>query len=104
MMFRFFRADHSRLHQPSHIGVVAGYLRNLAVADQVEPGVANVHVIERVIVRTPVRTPDDRRRRAGRSHAPQFGMGKAVLPDPLVGRLQSLDQRLLRIVAGKIAI
>src|ERR1019366_8729890 len=47
---------------------------------------------------------DDRRSRAGGSHAPQFRMGKAVLPDILVGRLQSLDQRLLRVVAAKVAI
>jgi hypothetical protein len=49
MMLGFLRADHSRLHQPAHIGVVARYPRNLAVADQVEPGVADVHVIEFVI-------------------------------------------------------
>src|ERR1700674_3319952 len=80
MRLGFFRTDHARLHQSPHIGVVAGYPRNLAVADQIETGVANVHVIERVIVltavltadlasvlaavRTAERTPDDRRRRA----------------------------------------
>ena len=63
-----------------------------------------MHVIERVVFRTPIRTSDDRRRGAGRSHAPQFRMGKAVLPDLLVGRLQTLDQRLLRVVAAKVAI
>ena len=71
--------------------MVARYLRNLALADQVEPGVANMHVIERVRVRMPVRTPDDRRGGAGRSHAPQFRMCKAVLSDLLVGRLQGFD-------------
>src|SRR6266853_166658 len=96
MRLRFFLADHSRLHQPSHIGMVAGYPRNLAVADEVEPSVANVDVIERVLY--------DRRRRAGRAHAPQLRMRKAVLTDLLVGRLQSLDQRRLRIVTAKVAI
>src|SRR5271157_6191088 len=99
MMLRFFLADDSRLHQPSHIGVVAGYPRNLTVANQIEARVADMDVIERVIVRN----PDNRRRSAGRSHASKFRMGKAVLPDLLVGRLQSLDQRLLWVVAGKIA-
>src|SRR5208337_2409239 len=103
MMLRFFLADDSRLHQPSHIGVVAGYPRNLTVANQIEARVADMDVIERVIVRNPVRNPDNRRRSAGRSHASKFRMGKAVLPDLLVGRLQSLDQRLLWVVAGKIA-
>src|ERR1700687_2304425 len=112
MILGFFRADHSRLHQPTHIGVVAGYPRNLAVADEVETRVADMHVIERIValaavltvVRRPERTPDNRRRRAGGSHAPQFRMGKAILPDLLVGRLQSLNQRRLRIVAAKVAI
>src|ERR1035437_3502874 len=104
MILRFLRTDDPRLHQPSHIGVVARYPANLAVADQVEPRVADMHVIECVALRIPVRTPDDRRSRAGGSHAPQFRMGKAVLPNILVGRLQSLDQRLLRVVAAKVAI
>src|SRR6266481_5418122 len=96
MRLRFFSADHSRLHQPSHIGMVAGYPRNLAVADEVKPRVADMHVIERVLY--------NRRRRAGGSHTPQLRMGKAVLSDLLVGRLQSLDQRRLRIVTAKVAI
>src|SRR6266478_777846 len=96
MRLRFFLADHSRLHQPSHIGVVAGYPRNLAVADEVKPRVADMHVIERVLY--------DRRCRAGGSHAPQLRMRKAVLSDLLVRRLQSPDQRRLRIVTAKVAI
>src|SRR6266849_2964895 len=104
MSLGFFTADHSRLHQPSHIGVVARYLRNPLVADQVEPRVANVDVVERVIFRVIDRTPDDRRRGAGRSHAPQFGMREAVSPDLLVGRLQSLDQGGLRVVSDSVTI
>src|SRR5208337_3776635 len=64
--------------------------RNLAVADQVEAGVADVHVIERVL--------DDGRRGAGGSHAPQFRMGKTVVPHLLVSRLQSFNQSLLLVV------
>src|ERR1700674_568803 len=55
-----------------------------------------MHVIERILY--------DRRRRAGRSHAPQFRMRKAVLPDLVMCRLQSLDQRRLRVVAAEVAI
>src|SRR6266852_5459720 len=104
MSLSFFTAAHSRLHRPSHIGVVARYLRNPPIADQVEPRVANVDVVERVIFRVIDRTPDDRRRGAGRSHAPQFGMREAVSPDLLVGRLQSLDQGGLRVVADSVTI
>src|SRR6267378_1452727 len=110
MRLGFFSADHARFDQPSHIGVVARHSRNLPTTDQVEASVANMYVIERVIILTAIltapcpaeRTPDDRRRRAGRSHAPQFRMRKAVFPDMLVGRLQSVDQRRLRVVAAKV--
>src|SRR5208283_1747942 len=100
MMFRLCRADHSRFHQPSHIGVVAGYARNLAIADQVEPRVANMDVVESFIVRS----SNDRRRGASRAHASQFRMGKTVLPDLLVRGLQGLNQGCLGIVAAKVAI
>src|ERR1039458_379552 len=67
-----------------------------------------MNVVERVMLRTlvrnPVRTPDDRRRGAGRSHPSEFRMGKTVLPDLLVGRLQTLDQRLLGVIAAEVAI
>src|ERR1700690_775982 len=116
MMFGFFGTDHSRLHEAFHIRVIARHPRNPAVADEVEPRVPDVHVIEFVItisatastlaapIRAPQRVTYDCRRRAGCSHTPQFRMGKAVLPDPLVSALQGLDQCLLRVVAGKIKI
>src|SRR5208282_4249154 len=110
-----FRTDHSRLDEAADIGVVAGDPRNLPVADQVEPGVADVHVVERVVsskialqgvpgtilsaVRRAERASNDRRRRAGGSHAAQFGMGKAVFPDLFVSCLQGLVQGGLRVVA-----
>ena len=63
MRLRFLPANHPRLHQPSDIGVIARYLNNSAVADQVKTGVSDMHEVEPVV--------DDRDRGARRPHAAQ---------------------------------
>src|SRR5580704_14559857 len=98
MRLCLFRADHAGLDQASHIGVVASYPRNLAIADEVESRIADVRVVELVTFRT----PDDRGCSASGSHATQFGVRKAVLADLLMSGLQSLNQRSLRIVTSKL--
>src|ERR1700686_4005805 len=98
--------DHPRLYEPFHIGVVTRYPLNLPLADQVQPRVANMDVKKHAILRT-IRLPatlHNRNCRAGGSHTAQFGMGKTVVPNLLVGRLQSLDQRFPRVIAAIVPI
>lgn len=96
MLLGFFGADESGLYEASNIGVIAGDLRNLSIADQVEARVANVDVVESIL--------HNRRSGAGGSHTAEFGMVVAIGANLFVGGLQGLDQSSLRIVATEVAI
>src|ERR1700722_6270773 len=104
MMLCLFLADHSRLYQAPYIRVVSRYSRNLPIADQVQPGVANVDVIKGVIVTLSIGSPDYGCRCTRRAHTPQLGMSKTVLADLLVRSLQTFDQSSLRVISPGVAI